>query len=287
MSNYFSKKVFCLVFITIAIFNQTSPDLPEQTRYPNHPMYSIYANPWRLMEQVFVIEPELNLQKKLPRILQATATIIGAVPGSVWFAKKACEPSLTTHTAGSLVLTVSLSYLLYLITRKSIEKKTYYNVLKNFVVTWANNKQSTPQELHELFDFINEKYINSASESYLKNVTPDVISRVTQVIYEQYPEKYREELSGTNNFPAWLKWTIIALSAAIIVKLATSATTDVLTVIAGKNISDALPDIIPNMNNIMNTLNNFKNINNTNIFPEENQKSDDSNSDNVGVMFFS
>lgn len=280
MGKYFSKKfLFIFLFFTIT-FHQIAPNLPEQTRYPDHPLYSMYTNPWRFMEQVFIIEPELELNKKFPQVLQMVAATFGAVPGSVWFVKQAWNPikefcnqifsenqriypslnkNLILHSIGSLGLTVLLSYLLYIIMHKSFERKAYGNVLKNFVITWPNNKEHTPPILHDLFSFINKEYIASASEDYLKGITPDIIARIHQAIYEKYPEKYNEKLLQTNGLPRWLKWTIVALSTAVILKIAASATKDFLAILENKNIVNLIPVSPERIVNEKKTIEDFNN----------------------------
>ena len=203
----------------------------------------MHTNPWRFIEQIFVIEPELELQKLFPQTLQAAAITLGALPGGVWFAKGAWGPikkfftkttltkDLAIHTVGSLALAVAVAYFAYTTTHTYFENQAYATMFKDFIVTWPNNKKQTPPILHEMFEFVNKEYVASASDEYLARAAPNVISRVQQVIYEYYPEKYKHKLLQAHVFPAWLKWTLVALGSAIIVKLATSATKDFLSIV--------------------------------------------------------
>jgi len=247
------NNILFFIVMGATIINYAYPKLPTDYRYPQHSMYSMYPNPWRFIEQIFIIEPELELQKTFTKTVKTIAATLGTIPGGIWFTKEAWShikeffgnlagskqgtakiafnKNLVIHTIGSLALTIIVSYFFYIITHNHFEKQIYFKTFKDFIITWPNNKKQTPAILQEMFEFVNKEYIACASEEYLSKASPEVVSRVQQTIYEYYSEKYSHKLLQGKLFPLWLKWTLIALGSAIIIKLATSATKDFLNIV--------------------------------------------------------
>jgi hypothetical protein len=235
---------------------------PEPTRYPNDYLYSVHqGDPWKFFEQIFVIEPEMEIRSGRVRAQRIIGSLLGIAPGGAWFLHgafpqlkeyytdvfangyKAIFTAMSRSCAMNLVLSIAAMIFGCIfvdnIIISSNKKNIFFKKFKNLVITSPNNEKLIPFEYQEFIkhvydQYTENQYTENAANAELKKYANEAMTKILQSIYEQFPNKYRDKLETKKRFDSWIKWSIIALVAAATLKLLTSAAKD------GFDISDRL-----------------------------------------------
>jgi hypothetical protein len=211
-------------------------------------LYSSSDDPWRLMEQIFVIEPKEEVTSARGRIIRLISFAITNTPLIIWFFTKTypqikeCindvnNDGLVKLYSSSVIrnfftnvvipgaITFAVSSCADKFIKNSRKNSKGFENFKNLITTSQNNKKIIPQEFQTIFDYFYKKYSESSSDAELTADARDILPKLRQSIYEHFSDKYQYKLIKSS-IPTWAKWSLIALTLAGILKLITSTAKD-------------------------------------------------------------
>ena len=225
------KKLLCIL-LSLAI-------TPVFAANQNNGLMSMHSDPWKFMEQIFVLEPSKELDKSSTLFTRALFIAGATLPGAIWFFSKAVPgikesskdiSSLSTgvivHTLGSLALAYIIPKIVDKVVTTGFRDDIVGQKFKNLIITWQHNKKHVPQIYHNILGSIHDEYTKNPSDDDLKRYGLDLTPKLIRAIYEHFPETYQDKLGKKRIVPQWMKWCMVALTVAGVVKLITSTIKD-------------------------------------------------------------
>lgn len=212
-----------ILFLLTALF------ISAQT-HAVHPLKQLFVNnPWGFVEDEFIVKSEQKFNQVTQRVKRWLPTIISCAAGGYGadFLAKRYVPERVSDNfkAQSLVRAVGTpgsallsSFGLYRLASQVIETQLHYEALERFVIEWPENKQFTPQELHESFEELHNLHLRYG-KAHLKEVAPEMVRLIRNHIYNHFPHKYANRLNKNAESISFNFWhTIVSIDIAELIK---------------------------------------------------------------------
>jgi len=198
--------------------------------YAANPLKQLFANNhWGFVEDEFIVKPEQKFNHITQRMKRWLPTIISCAAGgySANFLAKRYVPKRVSHdfeaqnfvrAVGTPSSTLLAGIGMYRIVSQAVEIQLQYDALEQFVIEWPENKQFTPQELHEPFEELHKINLRHG-RAHLKEVAPEMVRLIKNTIYNHFPHKYMSRLTQHEKTISMNYWhTIVTLDVVELIK---------------------------------------------------------------------
>ncbi len=181
-----------------------------------HPLKQLFAtNHWGFIEDEFIIKPERKFNQ-IPQILKRWLPTIASCIASGYGTDLLVQRYIPEETSGhfktqaftrvfgtpssGVLSAIGMYKLVSHITKTAL----MLEALERFIVEWPENKQFTPQQLHESFEELHTLHMRYG-RAHLIELAPEMIRLIKNTIYNHFPHKYaqqihKEEKSVSINF---------------------------------------------------------------------------------------
>lgn len=171
------------------------------------PVKALFENrPWYFVEQVFILESQKELETFTQNAKRWIPSLIaGTTSGIVVSSLAECvlpEQSHSfrlkqyTQTVGASLVSIMSISTIYTFIRAYSERTIDLRVLTAFISEWQDNKRYTPTEWHASCDALFDLYSTDGETASFQEVAIKISPVLKRTIYEQFPERYADQLKN-------------------------------------------------------------------------------------------
>ena len=196
-----------------------------------HPLKQLFANNhWGFIEDEFIIKPEQKfnqITQKIKRWLPTIASCIASGYGTDLLAQRYIPEETFgnfkiqafTRVFGTPSSGILSAIGMYKLVSHITKTALMLEALERFIVEWRENKQFTPQQLHESFEELHTLYMRYG-QAHLIELTPEMIRLIKNAIYHHFPHKYAQRIHTEEKSVSINFWhTIVTCDVVELIKV--------------------------------------------------------------------